>query len=110
MTESKPYTTDRRQIPHDEWIAEAERRFGSDAMGWKFVCPRCETEQSAADFKAAGVPRERLDGQLAFSCIGRHTDKKGCDWTLGGLFQIHTLEVLIDGKPRPTFEFAEAAS
>ena len=74
---------------HDEWLDEAERRFGDDPRYWRFVCPRCGTEQDAFDFYEAGVKADRIDGYLGFSCIGRFTDKKGCDWTLGGLFRIH---------------------
>ena len=95
-----------RTYTHEEWLDEAERRFGDDPRDWLFICPRCGTEQCAWDFYEAGVKRKHIEGYLAFSCIGRFTDKKGCDWTLGGLFHIHTVEVVIGDKRRPTFAFA----
>lgn len=79
-----------------------------------FVCPLCATVQSMADFIAAGVPPEWAERQIAFSCIGRHTgagsprkkpDGKPCNWTLGGLFRLHKLEVVTeDGERHPRFE------
>jgi len=92
---------------HEEWLDEAERRFGDDPRDWLFVCPRCKTEQCAWDFYEAGVKGSTIDKVLAFSCIGRFTDGKGCDWTLGGLFQIHEVEVEFGDKKRRTFAFAE---
>lgn len=78
-----------------------------------FVCPRCKTPQCGQDFIDAGVGDniDQVERYLAFSCIGRFSDKKGCDWTLGGLFQIHELEVETpDGKKHPRFEiFKESA-
>jgi len=55
---------------------------------------------------------------FGFSCVGRFTgagnppkpedkgkEQKGCNWTLGGLFQMHDLEVVTpDGKKHPCFE------
>ena len=89
-----------------EFHAEAIRRFGSDWKEWRFVCPNCGCEQTANDLIDAGAGGGDLDAVgrlLAFSCVGRFTDEKGCDWTLGGLFRIHRLEV--DG--RPAFELAQ---
>ena len=96
-----------QKFTHEDWLAEADRRFGTDAKDWKFVCPRCETVQSIRDFLEAEVPKETIDGVIGFSCIGRFTDAKGCDWTLGGLFRIHKAVVVKDGKEHPIFEFAE---
>lgn len=82
-----------------------------------FKCPMCRTIQSGADFIAAGAgaDMESVAKYLGFSCIGRVTGAKpyhknvkpgdGCDWTLGGLFRLHDLEVVSeDGKKHPTFE------
>jgi len=107
MEKVKPAET-RRVIKYDDWIKEAKVRFGEKARDWKFVCPACKTVQSIQDLLRAGVKKEDVDGYMAFSCIGRFTKDKGCDWTLGGLFQIHTLEVeLENGHKRAVFEFAE---
>ena len=106
-----------KKITHKEWLAEAEAKFGKDPKGWKFICPVCKTVQSIQDFLDLGVDKETIQGQIGFSCIGRQKNSgpwkkkdkpgKGCDWTLGGLFQFHTLEIQTDdGKSHPQFEFA----
>lgn len=69
-------------------------------------CPRCGTLQSAQDLIDAGQGEsfEDVAHIWGFSCIGRYVEGKGCDWTLGGLFQIHELEILQpDGTRRPCF-------
>lgn len=80
------------------------------------VCPMCKTVQSAADFMTAGAGAnfEAVEKWLGYSCVGRHTgageprrtpDGKPCNWSLGGLFQCHQLEVVTpDGKHHPQFE------
>jgi len=73
-----------------------------------FVCPRCKTEQSANQLIAAGVQRDEVAKYIGFSCIGRFDESMGCNWTLGGLFGIHELEIIDpDGKHYPRFMFAE---
>jgi hypothetical protein len=94
------------------------------------VCPMCSTVQSMASLRAAGATPEQAERMIGFSCEGRltnagpwpaasdqsHAAKKrrkvrGCDWTLGGLFKIHTLEVLTpDGEAHPRFAVATGAS
>lgn len=79
-----------------------------------FVCPMCKTVQSMADLIAAGVKSEDADRYIGFSCVGRWTsgkpprktpDGKPCNWTLGGLFHLHELEIETeDGKKHPHFE------
>ncbi|MFK0570831.1 VVA0879 family protein [Endozoicomonas sp.] len=74
---------------------------------YQFICPSCKTVQTAQDLIDAGAGEtfDEVQKYLAFSCIGRFTEDKGCDWTLGGLFQIHKVEVLFeDGTNRPIFE------
>ena len=72
-----------------------------------FRCPHCNYIQSAQDLIGAGAGKnfKEVEGYIGFSCIGRWDDKKGCNWTLGGLFQIHELEIITsDGKKHPHFE------
>lgn len=79
-----------------------------------FRCPMCGTVQGIADFTKAGVDTEDVGKYVGFSCIGRFTgaggprakpDGKPCNWTLGGLFRTHKLEVITDdGKSHPHFE------
>jgi len=84
------------------------------------VCPRCRCLQSARDLIAAGAGNsfEEVEKFLGFSCVGRFTDAGSprkapdgspCNWTLGGLFKLHELEVITDdGKRHPCFEPASA--
>lgn len=77
-----------------------------------FKCPRCGTLQSAQDLIDAGVGSnlDEVEKYLAFSCVGRWSKDKGCDWTLGGLFKLHELEVITpDGERHPRF-IPEAAN
>ena len=81
-------------------------------------CPMCGTLQSARDLIAAGAGTdfESVAKYLGFSCVGRFTgapsprrepDGKPCNWTLGGLFQTHKLEIVTpDGKHHAHFELA----
>ena len=107
MTNPIPADPQRRRITRDEFIAEGKKRFGDDPKNWKFRCPRCKTTQTAHDLVEAGVKKEEIDNYLGFSCIGRFTKDKGCNWTLGGLFQIHELEVEFVGEVYRRFEFAD---
>jgi hypothetical protein len=87
----------------------------------KFVCPMCGTAQCAADFIAAGAGAtfEEVEKFIGFSCVGRFTGAPGprkepdgqpCNWSLGGLLRLHTLEVVTpDGKHHPHFEPATSA-
>lgn len=70
----------------------------------EFICPACGTVQTAQDLIDAGVGEsfEDVAGQIAFSCVGRYDEDVDCDWTLGGLLQIHDLEVVAeDGESVP---------
>ena len=92
----------------EEWKAEAVKRFGEDSKNWKFVCPMCKTEQTPKDLIDTGMTEDEMQGYIGFSCIGRFNNKlTGCDWTLGGLFQIHTVEINTGDGIRKIFDFAE---
>lgn len=108
MSEKTVYTL-------EEWHTEAKRRFGPDAMNWKFVCPSCRHIQSVADYKAAGAPSTAC----AFSCVGRWLPKeqtgegfgkKGpCNYAGGGLIHLNPVRVTYpDGTASEAFQFAEA--
>ena len=102
--EIKP-AKNRIQINMDDWEKIATEKFGSDPKKWQFKCPSCGGVQTLSDFIENKVPEP--GGKFYFSCIGRWVKDRGCDWTLGGLFQIHTTEVIPkEGKPVPVFEFA----
>lgn len=104
----------KRTVTHDEWKAEGARRFGGDAMAWRFVCPSCGHVACVEDWKNAGAP----ESAVAFSCVGRWTgandDKafgsKGgpCQYAGGGLFRLNPVTVeTTDGGKHTMFEFAD---
>ncbi|PWJ88430.1 hypothetical protein C8D77_111153 [Mesorhizobium loti] len=87
-----------------------------------FKCPLCGTIQSARSLIGAGAGKtmDEVERFLAFSCVGRFNNAgphkkgapagKGCDWTLGGFFRLHCLEIIDeDGKAHPRFEIASPA-
>lgn len=83
-----------------------------------FVCPVCDTVQSMASLVDAGATPDEAERYIGFSCEGRLTGAgpwnpdakrlgmRGCDWTLGGLFRIHQLEVHDGGNVHPLFNLA----
>lgn len=92
---------------------------GVEHNDFAFKCPMCGTIQSARMLIAAGAGKdfEEVEKYLGFSCVGRFTGKgspskekgnnHGCNWTLGGLFSMHELEVVTpDGNKHPRFEVA----
>ncbi|MCK2122154.1 VVA0879 family protein [Pseudomonas sp. PNPG3] len=110
---------ERRTIPLDQFQAEykAQAKKREDIV---VICPACGTLQNAHDLIKAGAGEcmDDLEGRFGFSCVGRWTGKgsateeviaakQGCNWTLGGLFQIHTLTIIDpDGGEHPFFELA----
>lgn len=101
--------SEREQVTVADFKAEAIRRFGEKANNWKYICPKCKTVQCYQDFVDAGVDPEEAKKRIGFSCIGRVVKGVGCDWSLGGLFQIHDLELIDeDGSLHPHFELAPA--
>lgn len=91
-------------ISIEDFINQLETKYGKDRNCWLFKCPNCGHVQSVKDFYIEGVD-DPLNTAM-FNCIGRYEKGKGCDWSLGGLFQIHKLAVLKDGKVHPVFEIA----
>lgn len=87
---------------------KAVRNQGKDRIeDVTFQCPNCKTLQSAQDLidAGAGSSFDEVEKYLAFSCVGRFTKEKGCNWTLGGLLHIHELEVITpDGEHHPRFK------
>ncbi len=111
----------RIRITFKDWIRIGTELFGPDRKQWKFQCVACGHEQSVVSIRAAHpeLTADRVDGVVTFSCEGRLATPprkrekrpdpaKGCDWTLGGLFQIHQLEVADPdgGGYVPMFEYA----
>ena len=107
-----------KEVTLEEFMAEGEKLFGPDCKTWKFKCVICKTPQSMEDLVAAGASPEEAEGLIGFSCIGRLTEAgewkkdeapgRGCNWSLGGLFQLHDKVVIMpDGHKRRVFEFAD---
>lgn len=109
-----------KTITHEE-LKAAVLAQGVPYDHFAFICPMCGTVQSADDLikASAGKDFDDVEKYLGFSCIGRFTGMgppskaratapgKGCNWTLGGLFRMHKLEVITeDGKRHPHFEVA----
>ena len=94
---------------HAEWLEQGTALFGDKARFWVFVCPNCKTEQTGDDFsKYTTLEKEQITTKLGFSCIGRFTKEKGCDWTLGGFLRIHEKEITFpDGEVSPVFLFKD---
>ena len=102
----------------EEYHAALKAQGTKDRAALVMVCPMCGTPQSANDLIAAGAGKtlEDVEVYLGFSCVGRWTgagsprkeqDGKPCNWTLGGLFSFHNLEVVTpDGERHPRFEVA----
>ena len=102
-----------RRINHADWKAEAIKLYGEDSSQWEFRCPVCGHVTKVKDWQDAGAP----EGQVAFSCVGRHIDgARGafdgtgpgpCNYAGGGLFQMNPVTVVQeDGHETRAFEFA----
>lgn len=99
-----------------EQFHEALKAQGVGHIHFALKCPMCGVIQSASDLIAAGAGPDfdAVEKYLGFSCIGRFTgagaprkspDGQPCNWTLGGLFSTHKLEVVTpDGQHHPRFE------
>lgn len=100
---------DIKEYDRNEWIAEAERRFGKDIKNWRFRCPVCGHIQSIGDFE----PYKVTPNTAFFSCIGRWdghigSKKSPCNYTLGGLFNLAKVYVIDEeGARHPVFDFDE---
>ena len=83
----------------EEFIKEAQKRFSTDKMKWKFKCPSCGYVASVQDYKDAGA----TSGTVAFSCIGRYlpgdcqdafaNGPGPCNYAGGGLIGINPVEI-----------------
>jgi len=99
----------------EEYMAEAERRFGPDRLNWRWVCPACHHVASAREYKDAGAP----SSAPGLDCIGRYgnlqrrtafgTNSEGpgpCDYSSGGLFNVNPVRVSHEGRDHYVFELA----
>lgn len=106
------------KITVDEFRARLDAQGVSGRRHKAFKCPMCGTVQSMQTLIDAGAGPDEASAEkyIGFSCVGRFTDAgsprkepdgKPCNWTLGGLFRLHKLEVQTpDGEYHPHFEVA----
>src|SRR5688572_853507 len=83
------------RISQEDWLKEAERRYGARLRKIRVTCPACGHVQSGEDFVQVMSP-EQAASRLAFSCIGRWLPESRnafsgqgagpCNYTNGGLF------------------------
>lgn len=101
-------------MTHEEWKAEARRRFGDSPDEWRFVCPCCGHVARVRDWREAGAD----EGAIAFSCVGRWrnapareafgTGPGPCNYAGGGLIRLNPVRVVDeDGREHEVFAFAE---
>jgi len=99
-------------LTHEQWKAEAQRRFGVDHLDWRFVCPACGHVSSVRDWRDAGAPVNAA----ASSCVGRWLPSQReafgegpgpCNYAGDGLFKLNPVTVEHDGKTFQMFAFAE---
>lgn len=107
-----------KQMTLDEFHAAFRAQGAASREQIAVVCPLCGTVQTAQDLIDAGAGKtfDDVERYLGFSCVGRFTGKgsprkvpdgEACNWTLGGLFSLHKLEVVTpDGALHPRFEAA----
>lgn len=98
-----PFPFHKNVITYETFIERLTEAFGNDNKQWKFECPMCHGIQSPQDFIDNKI--KEIDS-VNFNCIGRYVKGKGCDWTLGGLFQINELTVIKDCQPHKSFKIA----
>jgi len=96
------------KLEYKKWIEKAKELFGKDSYNWKFKCPSCGHIQSINSMlkHTPSLKAVEIENMVFVNCEGRYNAKYGCDWTLGGLFQIHKVEVNFNGKICRAFEFA----
>ena len=101
-----------KKLSYEEWISKAKELFGQDSKAWKFKCPSCGHTQSIKSVLEHN-PSLNLDdvkNWIHYNCEGRTNEGEGCVWALGGLFQIHKLEITRNGITIPSFEFTKEVS
>ncbi len=116
-------TTAVTNMTHEEWLAEAERRFGKDPADWKFVCPVCENVAAARDFFPFFDEKGQAAQAATNECIGRHVKPrrgafdqskgepdKPCNYAGYGLIRLSPIRVIFEGEEVHSFAFADEGS
>jgi hypothetical protein len=105
-----------KKLSIEQFQQEIKSQGMSNRLDVAFKCPMCKTIQSMRSFTAAGVDEYTAELMIGFSCVGRFTGAPGprkepdgqpCNWTLGGLFKTHEMEVVdSNGKVHLYFDLA----
>ena len=90
-----------------ELIHEAKARFGPGTHDWRFQCPRCLDEATAADFERVGVNPFRLSLECIGIYLGAHA-ARGCDWVSYHVMKGPWWVTLPSGVEVPCFRLAPA--
>lgn len=100
----------RKTMTYEDWHKRGTELYGANHDKWVFACPACGHEQSLEGVisRNPAIIRDEAARWIYFACEGRHNHAVGCNWTLGGLFHFHELEITMDGDPKgsPAFRFA----
>jgi len=87
-----------RQVNDQTFYAEAEQRFGTDRMGWRFVCPKCGLTQSANDFVAAKIEKEDIKKYIGIVCLASVKKPATCDCDVRTLKEPELIAKLVEVK------------
>lgn len=109
-----------QQMTIEQFHASIKAQGAASKLDVTLICPMCGFHQSPRDLIEAGAGEnfEDVEKYVGFSCVGRWTgagsprnkpDGKPCNWTLGGMFKTHKIEVVADGIAHPRFEVAQKA-
>lgn len=108
-----------RTLTLDEFQALVFERTHGHPRRVLFVCPMCKSVQGFKELQQAGLSQEQAQQVIGRDCYGRYTgaqgprmapDGKPCNWTLYGLLQLHTLEVVTpSGATYAHFELASVS-
>ena len=95
------------KIRFETWEKEGHRLFGDNRKLWRFVCPLCKGVQTPQDFyDHTDLDEEKVRNVFFFSCIGRWAkDKRGCDYTCGGLLDLSKVRIFQRGRWISAFAF-----
>lgn len=99
------------QISWQEWAQEGARKFGSNPMEWRFVCPSCGHVAAASEWIELGAPQNAV----GFACVGNwmavaapvgsSTGPCVYQGSVGDLSPIHLIDEA--GTTFPMFAFAD---
>lgn len=104
-------------LSHEQWLQEAERRYGPKLRNIRFRCPACGHVQSGQDFIDLGMSPAQAAQRAGFSCIGRWmpaareafggSGPGPCNYAGAGLFRIAPIMVSTEQGTQFVFDFAD---